>query len=384
MILNVDDMRREARRRLPRAVFDFIDGGAVDELTLRRNRDAYDRLLFEPRCLVDVSDVDQSVTVLGHTLSTPVIFAPTGLCGMAAIRGELAVARAVQATGTLMALSCMSSVTLEEVARETKEQWIQLYVWRDRGLTRSVIERASAAGYSALMVTVDTQVFGQRERDVRNGATVPPRVTVRNAVDVVTRFPWFAQLARHPRIEYANYVDFTRGMPRRLSVSDFVRAQLDPSLCWDDLEWIRSLWDGPLIVKGIMSANDARRAAVNGVDAIVVSNHGGRQLDSLPATLDVLPEIVDAVQGEMEVLLDGGIRRGADVVKAVALGARACMIGRAYLWGLAVAGEAGARKVVSMLKAEIAKTLMLLGTPTIAELDRSAIRQADRNLQPLS
>jgi L-lactate dehydrogenase (cytochrome) len=283
-----------------------------------------------------------------------------------------------------MALSCMSSVTLEEVAREAKEQWIQLYVWRDRGLTRSVIERASAAGYSALMVTVDTQVFGQRERDVRNGATVPPRVTVRNAVDVVTRFPWFAQLARHPRIEYANYVDFTRGVPRRLSVSDFVRAQLDPSLCWDDLEWIRSLWDGPLIVKGIMSANDARRAAVNGVDAIVVSNHGGRQLDSLPATLEVLPEIVDAVQGEMEVLLDGGIRRGADVVKAVALGARACMIGRAYLWGLAVAGEAGARKVVSMLKAEIEKTLMLLGTPTIAELDRSAIRQADRNLQPLS
>jgi isopentenyl diphosphate isomerase/L-lactate dehydrogenase-like FMN-dependent dehydrogenase len=380
MLLNVEDLRRRARRRLPRAVFDFIDGGAEDERTLRRNTAAFERLTFSPRILVDVDRRDQSTTVLGQRLASPLILAPTGLCGMAAPRGEVLAARAALRTGTVFTLSCMSAVTIEELAREVPgPHWFQLYVWRDRALTRSLVERARAAGYRALVLTADAPVVSHRERDLRNGATIPPRVTWRNLLDSATKLGWLSQMARHPRVDFVNVAHAVRGARRGpLSLGAYVNRQFDPSVTWDDLDWLRSFWPGPLALKGIMSVEDARRAVEHGVDLLIVSNHGGRQLDGLPAAVEVLPEIAEAVGGRAEIVLDGGVRRGGDVVKALALGARACMIGRPYLYGLGAGGQAGVERAVGMLQAEIDRTLALLGRPTLAELDRTAVRLPPR------
>lgn len=376
MIVNIDDLRLAARRRLPRAVFDFIDGAAEDELTLRRNTAALRDVTFRPRVLVDAGRVDQSVTVLGQQLSTPLILAPTGLCGMAAPRGEVLAGRAAAQAGVAFTLSCMSAVTIEDTMRDAPgPHWFQLYVWRDRELTRLLVDRARAAGYRALMLTVDVPVLGQRERDLRNGATIPPRVTLRNALDSALRAGWLWSMARHPRVDFVNVAGTAGGSGGgSFSLGGFVNSQFDPTVTWKDLDWFRSIWSGPLALKGIMSADDAVRAAEAGVDAIVVSNHGGRQLDGLPASIEVLPEIVDAVAGRAEILFDGGIRRGSDVVKALALGARACLIGRPYLYGLGAAGQAGARQAIEILRAEIARVLVLLGRPAVVDLDRSAVR----------
>lgn len=377
MFVNIEEMRKQARRRLPRAVFDFIEGGAEDEVTLRRNRSAFERLTFRPRVLVDVSHVDPSTTVLGQRLDTPLILAPTGLCGMAAPRGEVMAARAAVRAGSVFTLSTMSAVSLEDVARLAPgPHWFQLYVHRDRGLTRSLVERARAAGYHALVLTVDVPVVGRRERDIRNGA-LPPRITWHNALDSARKFGWLWRLAREPWIDFANFKDESGSTRRRIFAQGaYVANQLDPAVVWDDLDWLRSLWPGPLAVKGIMSAEDARRALDYGVDAVIVSNHGGRQLDGLPAAVEVLPEVAEAVGHRADVILDGGVRRGTDVVKAVALGARACMIGRPYLYGLAAAGEVGVRHVLAMLSAEIERALALLGCPVLAGLDGSFVRTA--------
>jgi L-lactate dehydrogenase (cytochrome) len=375
VIVTIDDLRRKARWRLPRAVFDFIDGAAEDELTLRRNRAALRRITFRPRALVDASHLDQSTTVLGQSTRTPLILAPTGLCGMAAPRGEIPSARAAVAQGTIFTLSTMSGVTIEDTMREAPgPHWFQLYVWRDRDLTKSLIDRAKAAGYKALVLTVDVQMLGQRERDLRNGATIPPRITIRNALESAIKVRWLMAMARAPRPEFVNVAGAVRQAKGAvLALGEFVNSQYDPSVDWEDLAWFRRQWSGPLAVKGIMSAEDAVRAVDAGVDAIVVSNHGGRQLDGLPATIEVLPEVVDAVNGRAEVLFDGGIRRGSDAVKAIALGARACLIGRAYLSGLAVEGQYGVERAIGILRAEIARVLTLLGRPSLAELDRSAL-----------
>ena len=376
MDITIDDLRERARRRLPRAVFDYIDGGAEDELTLRRNREGFERITFRPRVLVDVSARDQSTTVLGQRIETPLILAPTGLCGMAAPRGELLAARAAVRAGTIFTLSTMSATSIEEVASEVLgPHWFQLYVWRDRDLTRSLVERAAKAGYRAMVLTVDVPVPGQRERDVRNGATIPPRVTIRNAVDSVRKIGWLVGMARNPRIDFVNMrgsSSDTRGA--FLSLGAFVSSQFDPSPSWKDLAWFRSIWPGPLLLKGIMSAEDARLAVEHGVDAIIVSNHGGRQLDGLPGAIEVLPEVVEAVRGRAEVIFDGGIRRGSDAVKAIALGARACMIGRAYLYGMGAAGQSGVEHAIGILRAEIDRVLALIGRPTLADLDPSAVR----------
>jgi len=382
MIITIEDLRKRARRRLPRAVFDYIDGAAEDELTARRNREYFQRLLFDPRALVDVSRIDQSTTIFGQRLETPLILAPTGLCGMATNRGEVLAARAAIRTGSAFTLSSMSAVSIEDVAHEAPgPHWFQLYVWRNRELTRALVERAQAAGYRALMLTVDVPIAGQRERDLRNGATIPPRITIRNALDSAMKLGWLLRMARDPWIDFANLKDSGIGVRqahpergKRVALGSYVNAQFDPTLDWDDLAELRKQWTGPLIVKGIMSSADARRAVDYGVEGIVVSNHGGRQLDSLPASIEVLPEIVDAVGGQLDVLFDGGIRRGSDVVKAIALGARACLIGRPYLYGLGAAGQAGAEMAISILRAEIARTLALLGRPTLSSLDRSALR----------
>jgi L-lactate dehydrogenase (cytochrome) len=373
-LITIEDLRRKASRRLPRAVFDFIDGGAEDELTLRRNHSAFEQITFRPRVLVDTRQRNQSTTVLGQSLKSPLILAPTGLCGMAAPRGEILAARASLNSGVIFTLSSMSAVTIEETARVVPgRHWFQLYVWRDRRLTQSLVERAAAAGYRAMVVTVDVPVLGQRERDLRNGATIPQRVTLRNAFDTLRRPGWLLGMVRNPRIDFVNVARHDGGRGP-LALGPFVNSQFDPSVTWSDLAWFRSIWPGPLVLKGIMSAEDARRAVDHGVDAIVVSNHGGRQLDSLPAAIEVLPEVADAVGANIEVLFDGGIRRGTDVLKALSLGARGCMIGRPYLYGLGAAGQAGVERAVSILRAEIDRAQALLGRPTLADLDRRTVR----------
>jgi L-lactate dehydrogenase (cytochrome) len=377
MVVSVEDVRRASRRRLPRAVFDFIDGAADDEVTLRRNRWAFERVALMPRVLVDVHQVDLTTTLLGQRLAAPLVLAPTGLCGMATARGEIPAAGAALDAGIPFVASCMSSVTLEEIAREVPGgHWFQLYVWRDRELTRDLVERAAAEGYRALVVTVDTPVLGKRERDLRNGATIPPRITIRNALDTLRRPRWLLAMARGPRVTFANVAaaDPSTGL-RPFALSPFVNTLFDAAVTWRDLEWLRGLWKGPLVVKGLMSAEDARLAAEHGADGVVVSNHGGRQLDGAPGTLDVLPEIADAVGGELEVMLDGGVRRGTDMAKALALGARACMIGRPYLYGLAVGRRRGVATVVDLLTAELRRAMALIGCARPSDLGPHCVRQ---------
>ena len=382
MIVNIEDLRKIACRRLPRALFDYVDGGAEDEYTLRANRLDFQRYTFNPRVLVDVSKRDQSATVLGEQLATPLILAPTGFTGVLAARGESLAARAAARTGAVFTLSTMSICSMEEVAKAAPGPlWFQLYVWRDRGVTRSLVERAKAAGYRALVLTVDVPVLGMRERDVRNGLTIPPRVTVKNVVDTARRVGWIRDMLANRRITFGNFVGTPGVEHDPVSLAAFTTKQFSPEVTWDDLAWFRSIWEGPLAIKGILSAEDARRAVDHGVEAIVVSNHGGRQCDYLPSAVEVLPEIADAVGDRADVILDGGIRRGADVVKAIALGARACMIGRAFNYGVAADGQAGAERALDILITEIDRTLALIGRPTLADLDRSALRPARAQVQ---
>ncbi len=385
-IVNIEDVRRKARRRLPRFLFDFVEGGADDEVTVRANRTAFADYAFRARALVDVSARELSTTLLGQRLALPLLLGPVGLAGLLAPRGELLAAEAAARKGALFSVSTMSVCTLEEVAAAAPApRWFQLYVWKDRGITRSLVERAKAAGYSALCLTVDVPDMGNRERDVRNGFVVPPRLTLANAADLLLHVGWVLRMTRSPRSTFGNFVD-TQALARKdaVSVAAFTSRQFDPALTWADVEWLRGLWPGPLVLKGITRAEDAQRAVEHGVQAIVVSNHGGRQLDGLPASLDVLPEIVNAVGGRAEIVLDGGIRRGSDVVKAIALGARACMIGRPYLYGLAAGGQAGVEVVLDVFRREIDRTLTLLGCARLEQLDASYLRAAStRSSQPV-
>jgi len=376
--LNIDELRERARRKLPTAVFDFIDGAAEDEVTLRRNREAFGRYALVPRVGIDVSAIDVAVTMLGQPLSVPLLLAPTGLCGMATSRGEIPAARAATEAGILCAVSCLSSVTLEEVSREAPGQhWFQLYVWKDRAVTQALVERATQHGYRVLVVTLDVPVLGQRERDVRNGATIPPRITLRNALDTLRRPGWLWKIARGPRVTFANVAaaDPSVGL-NPFALSPFINSLFDPTVTWKDLEWMRRIWKGPVAVKGVMTVEDARLAVEHGADAVIVSNHGGRQLDGAAGALDPLPEIVDAVGSRTEIILDGGIRRGTDMAKALALGARACMIGRPYLYGLGAAGQAGVADAIRILTSELRRAMALMGCKRIGDLGRSCLRPA--------
>ncbi len=378
MALNIDELRQRARRKLPRAVFDFIDGAAEDEVTLRRNREAFGRHALVPRVGIDVSSVELATTVLGQRLASPLVLAPTGLCGMATSRGEIPAARAATGAGIAWVAGCLSSVTLEEITREAPGgHWFQLYVWKDRKVTQGLIERAAAQGYKVLVVTLDVPVLGQRERDARHGATIPPRITLRNALDTLRCPRWLWTIWRGPRVTFANVAaaDPSVGL-NPFALAPFVNGLFDPTVTWKDLGWMRRLWKGPLCVKGVMTAEDARLAVEEGAEAVVVSNHGGRQLDGAPASLDALPEIAGAVGSRTEVLFDGGIRRGTDVAKALALGARACLIGRPYLYGLAVAGQAGVADAVRILTAELRRAMALMGCTRIADVGRSCVGQA--------
>lgn len=385
MIVNIEDLRAAARRRLPRALFDYIDGGAEDERTLRANHADFARYVFRPRVLVDVSRRDQSTTVLGERVASPLILAPTGFTGVFWPRGEAAAARAAGAKGLVFTASTMSICSMEEIAQAaTGPLWYQLYVWRSRDVVRSLIERAKAAGYRALVVTVDTPVLGQRERDLRSGLVFPPRITVRNVLDSARRVAWLRAFLTHPRPTFGNFVGTPGVEQDAVSLAGFTTRQFSPAVSWADIAWFRSVWQGPMAIKGIVCAEDARLAVEHGVEAVIVSNHGGRQLDDAPSAIDALPEVVDAVAGRAEVILDGGIRRGSDVVKAVALGARACMVGRAFNYGVAAAGERGAALAIEILQQEIDRCLALIGRPTLADLDRSAVRLRHRDDRALA
>jgi L-lactate dehydrogenase (cytochrome) len=373
VIANIEDMRCAARRRLPRALFDFVDGGAQDEVTLRRNCEDFQRFALIPRVLTDVSSRDQSVTVLGQTYSSPLILAPTGTPGVLWPNGAIAAARAADEAGVGFCLSTMSTSSIEEAAAASQRPILfQLYVMKDRGLAKSMIERAKASGCSALVLTVDLQVQGQRDRDVRNGLTIPPTFRLSSALDFALHPAWVWSFLNGPKVTLANF----RGTGKAddlFTIATFVNSLFDPSVTWKDIEWVRSVWDGPLALKGVLDGDDAKLAAEMGVNGIIVSNHGGRQLDGVPSAIMALADVVDAVEDRAEVILDGGVRRGSDVLKALALGAKACMIGRPFLYGLASHGGAGVRKVIELLRAEIDVNLTLLGRAGVKELDRSVI-----------
>jgi L-lactate dehydrogenase (cytochrome) len=377
IVASIEDLRRRARCRLPRALFDFIDGGAQDEVTLRRNRDDFQRITLVPRVLTDVSQRDQSVSVLGQTYATPLILAPTGLPGILWPNGARLAARAADEAGVGFCLSTMSTASIEDIAHASRRPvWFQLYVSRDRELAKSMIQRAKAAGCGALAITVDVQVQGQRDRDVRNGLTIPPQFRLANAVDFALHPGWVWRFLTGPKVTLANFVGTGKG-DDMFTIAGFVNSQFDQTVTWKDIDWVRSVWDGPLALKGILTGEDAQLATRHGVDAVIVSNHGGRQLDGVPSAISALAEVVDAVQGRAEVILDGGVRRGTDVLKALAIGAKACMIGRPFLYGLAADGGAGVRKALDILHAEIDVGLALLGRAGIKELDRSAVSWTD-------
>jgi L-lactate dehydrogenase (cytochrome) len=369
----IEDLRRVARRRLPRAVFDYVDGGAEDEVTLHRNREAFSALELVPTVLRDVDHVDPATTILGRPVPLPIVVAPTGFTRMVHHEGELAVARAAAARGLPYTLSTMSNTTIEAIAGIGGDRWFQLYVWRDRGLARSLVERAQAAGYDALVLTVDIPVTGARERDLRSGLTIPPTLGLRTFVDGALHPHWWWRFLTSDGVTFANVTDRAHGEPA--GVMAYIAKQFDPTVTWHDVEAMVASWSGPFVLKGVMSVADARRAADLGVTALVVSNHGGRQLDHAPATMAVLPEIVDAVGDRVEVMVDGGVRRGSDVVKALALGARAVMIGRAHQYGLGAAGQPGVEHALGILETELRRTMALVGARTVAEIDRDVVRR---------
>lgn len=371
---NIEDLRALARRALPRVIFDHIEGGGDDETTIAENRLAFSRWRLLPRVLVDVSERDLGIELYGERLGLPILLAPTGMSGFASWQGEIASARAAASSGTRLVLSTASAYSIEEVADATTEHhWFQLYPWGDRDLIESLVGRANGCGFSVLCVTVDVPVPGNRERDRRNGFTTRPRPTFKGSVDLLFHARWWAGYVQHRRYTMRNLGSDNHSALQ--TINRFV-SLFNPSFCLDDLRWLRSLWPGPLIIKGILRGDDAMRCVDVGADGVIVSNHGGRQLDAVPAALDQLPEVVDRVNSQVPVLIDGGIRRGTDIVKALCLGAKACLIGRPYLYGLAAGGESGVTTALQCLRQEFDRTLTLLGCARVADLDRSFLCHA--------
>lgn len=381
---NVADLREIARKRLPRGVFDYIDGAAEDELTNGRNVRSFDRLEFVPHILRGIDKIDVGTKILGADVPFPVVLAPTGFTRIADRRGELAVARAAARVGVPYSLSTLSTQSIEDVAAAGKSgvagsgsanQWFQVYVWRDRGLVGELLERAKAAGYRAIIITVDTAVLGRRERDVRSGFSLPPKLGLSTVIDGLLHPGWTFDFVRSEPIAFANVRGRSVGDGSDpVSLAHYVGTQFDASISWRDVDWIRSKWDGPVVIKGIQALEDARIAASEGVDAIALSNHGGRQLDGAPPPVELIEPVAQAVGGELEILCDGGVRRGSDVAKAMALGATACMVGRPYLYALGAAGERGVGWVLDFLRQGLERTLALTGRRNLAELDRGLVR----------
>ncbi|HSG79521.1 MAG TPA: alpha-hydroxy acid oxidase, partial [Acidimicrobiia bacterium] len=358
----VGDLQRLAARRIPKMVREFVDGGAGGEVTLAGNRSDFDDVVFRPRFNVDVSARDQSVDVYGRRIPSPVMLAPAGLARLVHKGGELAAARAAAAAGTVFGISTASSFSIEEIAEASGggALWFQLYLWKDQEVVSSLVRRADDAGYEALVLTVDVPIVGKRVRDLHNGMTIPPKIRPGNALDAARHLRWMWHLVTGERITFRNFLGMGDG-DDATSLGTYVNKQMiNPAANWDDLDWLRPLWDKPLVVKGILTAEDARIAVAKGADGVIVSNHGGRQLDGSPSSISALGEVVDAVGDRVPVFLDGGVRRGEDVVRAKALGARAVFVGRPWFWGLAAGGEAGVAKMLDILREEIDRTLALL------------------------
>ena len=368
--LTIADLRAAARRRTPRAVFDYTDGAAEAESSLRRAEGAFQRVEFRPRVLRDVTKVDTTATIFGRPSALPLAFAPTGFTRMMHHQGERAVARVAEEVGVAYSLSTLGTTSIEDVAAAAPgaRKWFQLYVWRDRGAGKDLVQRAQAAGYEALILTADVPVAGARLRDVRNGLTVPPSLTLRTFVDGALHPSWWFNLLTTEPLTFASLTSWEG------TVAELINKMFDPTVTMRDLSWLREIWSGPLIVKGIQHPDDARAVVDLGADAVVVSNHGGRQLDRAVTPLEALPGVLDAVGDRAEVLLDGGVRSGADVAAAVALGARACLVGRAYLYGLMAGGERGVARAVEILTLELVRTMQLLGVDSVAHLGPEQVR----------
>lgn len=379
----IDDLRRIAKRRVPRAFFDYADSGSYSEQTLRANRADLEAIILKQRVLVDVSARDLTTTVLGKKLQAPMILAPIGLLGMQHGDGEILSARAANAAGIPFTLSTMSIGSIEHVAEGTgKPFWFQLYVIKDRGFSKQLMDRAIAAKVDTLVLTVDLQVLGQRHRDVHNGLTVPPQFKIKNVIDIATKPAWAWSVLWGKSKTFGNIAGHVPGMESVNSLSGWTTQQFDPALNWKDLEWIRKYWPGKLVIKGILDIDDAKTAVKLGADGIVVSNHGGRQLDGTSSSISMLPRIADAVGGDAEILFDGGVRTGSDIVRALALGARACMIGRAFVWGLGAGGQEGVAKAIDILKKELSVTMALTGVGKVSDIDGRVIEGGEAKKKP--
>ncbi|SED07608.1 alpha-hydroxy acid oxidase [Bradyrhizobium erythrophlei] len=366
----IEDLRQLHKRRVPKAFFDYADRGSYTEDTLRANTEDLQQIKFRQRILVDVSKRSLATTILGEPSAMPLILAPVGLLGMQHGDGEIYACRAAQAAGIPFTQSTMSICSIEDIAAAVdKPFWFQLYVMKDRGFIKSLIERAIAAKCSALALTVDLQVIGQRHQDIKNGMTVPPEWSLSKLLDFASKPSWVAGVLRGKRRSFGNIVGHVKGTEDLTKLSEWTASQFDTTLNWKDIDWIRSIWPGKLILKGILDVEDAELAAKTGAQAIVVSNHGGRQLDGAPSSIEVLPEIVDEVGSKLEIMFDGGIRTGMDIMRALALGAKSCMIGRAYAYGLGAGGQAGVAKALDILGKELTTTMGLCGVNTIAEID---------------
>ena len=373
--MSIEDLRNLAKRRVPRAIFDYADGGAYEERTLRANAADLDAIRFRPRVMVDVSKVSLGTTFVGCDASIPLAIGPTGLAGLFHADGEILGARAAAAFGIPFCLSTMSICSIEDVRAATGQPfWFQQYLMRDRGFNQELIERAIAAQCSALMLTLDLQVIAERRRDPRNGLSIPPRITLRNALDVATKPVWAMRVLCGRRRTFGNLVGRIGGAGGIKTLAEWTQTQFDASANWRDVEWVRSRWPGRLVLKGVMDAEDARFALAAGADAVVVSNHGGRQLDGAPSSISALPPIVEAVGSSMEILFDGGIRSGQDLAKALALGARGGLIGKSFLFALAAAGQAGVTRALEIIRDELRTTLALTGITEVGSAGGHMLR----------
>jgi L-lactate dehydrogenase (cytochrome) len=374
-ILSIDDLRTLARQRVPRAIFDYADGGSYDERTIKRNASDLDAMTFRQRVMVDVSKISLATSFMGSPVSMPLAIGPVGLSGLFHGDGEILGARAAAAAGIPFCLSTMSICSIEDVrAATTQPFWFQQYLMRDRGFNQELIDRAAAAQCSALMLTLDLQVIGERRRDPRNGLTIPPKLSLRNAWDVATKPSWALKVLFGKRRTFGNLIGRIGGSSGINTLAEWTETQFDASANWRDVEWVRSRWPGKLILKGVLDAEDALLGVAAGADAIVVSNHGGRQLDGASSSIAVLQEIVEAVGGRCEVMFDGGIRSGQDIAKALALGARGALIGKSYIFALAAAGEAGVSRAIEILRNELRVTLALTGISNLTEVGPHILR----------
>ncbi|GGA82263.1 alpha-hydroxy-acid oxidizing enzyme [Nitratireductor aestuarii] len=371
-LVNIEDYRKAAKRTLPRVLYDFAAGSALDGQTFKRNRSGFDDLWLRARSFASTSAPDVSVELGGHRIDLPVLIAPTGCSGLLWPRGEAEAAGAASRANTIMEVSAGSILSMEDIAAGgIGPKWLQIFLYRDRGLTKEFISRAKAAGYSGIVVTTDAPTHGRREQDYRNGFAIDQRLTLSTMLDAAIHYKWLLRMAAQPRFGMANFASRSDGDMN--DMASYIASVLNPDITWDDFSWLRSQWDGFLVAKGILNPADAREAIARGVDAIQISNHGGRQLDSTLASIDSLPAVADAVEKRVPILLDGGINRGTSILKAIALGADACLIGRSHLWGMAVAGGEGVSAVLDILKTEIINAMTIGGWKSLAELDRNSI-----------